>query len=145
MHPTFDYLRWVLLALSLCAYLYALLLPALLFQQHNALMGSHILAWGWWGLFMWQFSWLANPAFIIGVVMFLLKNSQYSKIASGAALGLGFTSYLAKEWWFTEANGTPITGFGSGYYVWLLSFALLMLACFIPLGTDVPMSPSPQN
>ena len=144
MHLSRQHLRWGLLAISVAMYVYSLFLPALLFQHREALPGSHILAWGWWGMLLLEFAWFANPAYIVAILAYKRKNNRLSKQANIAAIVLGLTSFHAKEWWFNEGSGTPIVGLGTGYYVWMLSFCILLVGCLVasapnpPLNTDAP-------
>jgi len=135
-----KYSRFAALAASLAIYVYSLSLPALLFQHHEALPGAHILAWGWWGILMLQFGWLANVAYAFAVISYAKRKRAYSAIACGTALLLGLTSFRAHEWWFNEAGGTPILGFGLGCQVWLLSFLILLVGCAVPIVEDHPLA-----
>ena len=121
----------MLFIVSVSMYAYSMLLPALLFEHHEPLAGSHVLAWGWWGVLLLEFAWLANPIYIAAVLTFNSKYIIFSQRATIASLVLGLTSFHAKEWWFNEGSGTNIAGLGTGYYVWIASFCVLLAGCFI--------------
>lgn len=128
--------RFVVLTASLAIYVYCLSLPALLFQNREALPGAHILAWGWWGIFMLQFAWFANLTYAFAVISYAKGKRAYSAISCGTALFLGLTSFRAQEWWFNEGGGTPIIELGLGFQVWLLSFLILLVGCAIPVAPN---------
>ena len=135
-----KYLRLGVLAASLAMYAYSLSLPALLFQHRDALPGGHILAWGWWGILMLQFAWIANPAYAFAVLCYAKRKQAYAAIACVVALFLGLTSFQAQEWWFNEGSGTPILGLGLGFRIWLLSFLILLVGCAIPVEPNPPLN-----
>lgn len=135
-----KYLRLALLAASVAMYAYSLSLPALLFQHHDALTGGHILAWGWWGILMLQFAWIANPAYAFAVFCYVRTKRTYAAIACVVALFLGLTSFQAQEWWFNEGSGTPILGLGLGFRIWLLSFLILLVGCAISVELNQPIN-----
>lgn len=146
MHIFRQRLPLGLLAISVAMYIYSLFLPALLFQDKEALPGSHILAWGWWGMLLFNLAWFANPAYMVAILAYMRKNNRLSKQASFAAIVLGLTSFYAKEWWFNEGSGTTIAGLRTGFYLWILSFCILLLGCFVVSAPNSPLNPNaPPN
>lgn len=126
-----EHLRRIFLIISGSIYVCSMPLPALLFERHEPLTGIDILPWGWWGVLMLEFAWFANPAYIAAVLAFASKNNRFSMRACLVSLVLGLASFHAKEWWFNEGSGTKIIGLGAGYYVWMLSFCILLVGCLI--------------
>src|SRR5215208_5083700 len=93
---------------SLGLYGIALFLPALPFEARAPVKGFTTLLWGRWGLFTYDFPWLANIAYFLAVVqIFLGKRTDALKYAI-AAVALGLLSLLVKKWFFSEADGTPV-------------------------------------
>ncbi len=118
-------LKLTVAAASVVVYLSSLPLPALMFKNHEPVLGFDVLFLGWMGIFNYDFQWIANVLFSIAVVM-LLRNRAVSALRwSTAAIALGLTSYLVDQWWFTEASGTPIEELGPAFYVWIASFAIV--------------------
>ena len=138
MNISRSHLQGRLLAISGALYLFSLLLPALLFEHHEPLVGGNVLAWGWWGVLLYEFAWFANPAYFVGVLAYLSKNMPLSKLASVVAIFLGLTSFHAKEWWFNEGSGTLILGLGAGYYIWMMSFSVMFAGCFVTSAPNPP-------
>ncbi len=124
-------LRNVLATLACALYVYALLQPALLFEQHDALQGFEVLMLGWLGVLSADFAWFANPMFALSLVFLLLGHPRKSAATSAVGFAIGLLAVFAKEWWFNEGSGTPIKGLGSAYYVWMASFVVLLLAGII--------------
>jgi hypothetical protein len=117
-------------------YILSLFLPALLFKSHEPVTGGNVIALGWWGALMHEFAWFANPVYLYAILAYKTSATTFSKFASTTALVLGLTSFHAKEWWFNEGSGTPITSLGLGYYVWMLSFCVLLAGSFITTATN---------
>lgn len=127
---------WPIIGGSASLFALSLFLPALLFKSHDPLSGAHVLAWGWWGVVTLDFAWFANPAFIFASYAFLKRNFIRARVSAGGALLLGSLSFFTKEWWFNEGGGTPITGLGAAFYIWLMSFAVLFAGSWAMLGLD---------
>ena len=137
-------IRWAILLLSVCAYIYSLFLPALLFEHHEPVFGGELLANGWWGFLMGEFAWLANLAYIVAIFVYIVTNMSNGKGANIVAicfciitLIFGFTSFHAKTYEFAGSSA-PIIRLGSGFYLWMYSFFILLMGCFI--SEDSPAS-----
>ena len=124
-----EKLKLALILASGAAYTTSLFLPGIL-TRTQALHGIYILVNGWLGILQLQLAWYANPAYFLALLLLLLERPKAARIAATLAVVLGLTSFVAREWWFHEGFGTPITGFGSGLYVWLAALVLLALASF---------------
>lgn len=133
--------RFAVLGVSAALYAYSLSLPALLFEQHEALPGITVLAWGWWGILVSPPSWVANPVYFYAVFSYVMGARKRAVISAVIAVLFGLTAFLAEAWWFHEGYGTPIAALGEGFYVWMLSFLYLLLGCAIPVAT----TPTPAD
>jgi hypothetical protein len=109
-------------------YLASLFLPALTFESREPLPGYHVLLWGWWGLFAESLAWFANPLLFIAGLKFLRGRFGLSLVWGFVAANFSVTSFFAKEWCFSEAAGTRITGLGMGFHVWCASLVAVVLA-----------------
>jgi hypothetical protein len=117
----------VVVTVSLSLFIASLGMPALEFRQHSPVRGLTTLLWGWWGVFTFDFPWLANPAYFAAVFFGFLKQRAVAMVCCAIALGLGALSHWVREWYFNEAGGTPIDRLGAAYYLWMASFAALLL------------------
>lgn len=120
-------------------YLASLLLPALhtefiykygldpLVEQNKPIYGWFILLFGWAGALDWTIAWYANPAFIASIILYL-NNHPASLVLSRIALGLGVSSLLYRNIWSEEGTPEHIAGYGPAFYLWLLSFFLMLYA-----------------
>jgi hypothetical protein len=129
--PNLPSLLVALAALAL--YFTALCLPTILFERTQPLIGYYILLWGWWGILAGSLAWYANIVLLFAARYYFKGRSGRAAAAACIALGLAATAPLAREWWFTEAGGTQISGLGLGYRFWLGSIALFVLATFLAL------------
>lgn len=146
------HVKWAVLLCSVGAYIYSLFLPGLLldadvYHSDNSIAddaapvvsGTSLLFFGWLGILEFEFAWLANSTNIIAIWAYAIANLDNSKgfsiisiILSVAALLLAITSYYAESWLLEEVGNTvPIIGLGVGFYVWMLSFSLLLIDCII--------------
>ena len=110
------------------AFVLSLMLPAFLFQFDKPLRGMTVLLLGWWGLITGEVGWFGNLAFFYALWATITGHEFGAKVASTVAFILALTSFHAKEWYFSEAGGTPILSHGSGFYMWLFAFLILLLA-----------------
>lgn len=130
-------LRLIVAALIGAVYISSVFLPVFLFEEstmsgfHNPVYGIEVLILGGFGLLAGTFGWFANPLFWLGLVLFACRQFWASAGIGLAAILLALTSLLAKTWWFNEGMGTPIAGFGIGFYVWFSSITLLTIASLI--------------
>ena len=118
--------------ISLCLYGVALFLPALEFEAHAPVKGITTLLLGWWGLLTYDFPWLANIAYFSAVVQIFLGNRAGALKYAIAAVALGLLSLLVKNWFFNEAEATPVKNLGSAFYCWMGSFIALLAFYVFP-------------
>ncbi|MDN7942470.1 hypothetical protein QZM79_00420 [Burkholderia multivorans] len=119
--------RRTVLAVSIGLYVVSLMLPAMYFEKEAPLVGMSLLAQGWWGLLMLNPSWLANPLYAIAAIQFGRARYARANAFSGAAVVCALCSLLTTKWYFNEADGTSIAGFGIALYAWLLAQVALLL------------------
>jgi len=112
-------------------FLASLSTPAILFTDHAPVFGAVVLFYGWWGLILYNFSWLANFFLVAAFVNFRNKKYTRATVKSIAGFGLGLLSLRTKEWWFNEGFSTPVIGFGIGYYLWMMSYFILALGAIM--------------
>lgn len=122
--------RVVILAVSGLLFLAALPTPALLFSGHPPVRGITTLLCGWWGLITGDIPWFANAAYVWAFGLLLLGFNKCSQLLSAVAIGLGARTLSVEEWYFNEAGGTPVTGLGIAFYLWIGSFVLLLVGAF---------------
>lgn len=119
--------RSVVLCASIALYAVSLFLPAMYFEREAPLPGVTLLAQGWFGLADLNPAWLANPFYAIAFVLGLRRRYGYASIFCGASIACALYSPLTPKWYFSEAEGTPITGFGIAFYAWLAAQAVLLI------------------
>lgn len=97
------------------------------------------LSFGWMGALFGggaYLVWFANPFFIIAI--FNNKNSPVTSVVlSGFALLIGLFFLRGGEVLLNEAGHTTyITGFQTGYWIWLSSFLLMLVASILSTRTS---------
>src|SRR4030095_8355770 len=134
------------LIVSLSLFIASLIMPALEFRTHSPVIGLTTLLWGWWGVLTADFPWFANPMYFAAVFFAFLKLRAMTLICCAIALGLGSLSHSVREWYFNEAGGTPIDRLGAAYYLWMSSFAVLLVGMVFarsaPKQDDVDSKPA---
>ena len=115
-----------MLGSGLC-YMAALPTAALHFANHPPVKGITTLLWGWWGVLTGDVPWLANPLYFVALVLVLLGCYKSSQLLCVLALALGMRSLSVEKWYFNEAEGTPVTALGLAFYLWMASFAILLI------------------
>ena len=135
----------IVLIISLSFFIASLALRALEFRQHPPVRGLTTLLWGWWGVLTGDFPWFANAAYFAGVLFASLKQRAVAMTCCGIALGLGSLSHWVGAWYFNEAGGTPVERLGAAYYLWMASFAVLLIgiACLRIANKHDTVNPGP--
>jgi|SRR5271165_4269013 len=115
-------------------------LPAVTFSNTNSktvdtMPGIQCFLLGPLAILVGQFSWLANPMFVLGLVALLLKWRRASLVL--AMLGLFFTLHA----FALRTNPMPANeggvgelvwrAFGTGYYCWVASMAALACGALV--------------
>lgn len=123
--------RWVA-ALGLFAV--SLALPGLHLVDGEVVPGWRLLLTAWYGFLVLEFPWLANPLFVIGMVLLPLGRIRPAAVFGLAAFAVGLLSLRSKIW---IAHHTPIDHLGLGFYVWMAAFAVLA-SCLVPARSGPP-------
>lgn len=115
--------RYIALAVSVGLFVISLCLPVF-FRDDGVRAGAGGLALlvGW---MTFHPAWLANPCWIAGVVLLLLKRRLAAVIFAALAVLLALSSYtfIGAELW---NGGQAVSSLSFGFYIWLT--ALLTLA-----------------
>jgi hypothetical protein len=113
-----------LLFLSLLAYAVSLLLPAVNAYEDNT--GLELLGLGWLGAVTLNFSWYANPSYLVALTYLRAKKN---KSASRWALIAFFLSlsFLLYPRMVVGSSGSYEATVLLGYYFWVVSFACIYL------------------
>jgi hypothetical protein len=84
---------------------------------------------GWLGIFSGELSWFANPLLAASWVAAFVGEKSVAIVSAIAALILATTFLLRDTLIASEApTYAKITGYGLGYWLWLLSIGLSMLS-----------------
>lgn len=116
---------------ALTLYAVSLALPGLHLLGYDPATGWDILRRGWFGIIIFEISWISNPLFAMAVAATLAKSSLAAAYLASGAFLLGLLSFRSTIWVFHHAE---ITGLGSGFYVWMAAFAILALGSFAARG-----------
>ncbi|RQT68356.1 hypothetical protein DF029_23945 [Burkholderia cepacia] len=119
--------REVVLGVSGALYVLSLMMPAMYFEKEASLSGMSVLAQGWWGVFMLNPAWLANPLYVASAIQLARRRYARASQFSGAAFVCALCSLFTTKWYFNEAAATPISSFGMAFYVWLVAQLVLLL------------------
>lgn len=108
------------LVLSIALYVIALFLPSAEISDFERGIpeihsGFDLLTMGWMGILALQFSWLANPFYMLALVTY---GSKSSSTWNTAALVFVLCSFLPSKY--------PVNYLLPGYYLWLASVLSLM-------------------
>jgi hypothetical protein len=90
------------------------------------------LLFGWLGPLNGTFAWYANPLLFLSLA-WTKKRTRSALVLAILATLLGLTTFLMTEIVSDSGGPTPIGGFGSGVYVWLLSLLSGTLAAALSL------------
>ncbi len=96
----------------------------------ESMMGYYILLTGAFGVLMGSFAWFANIFFLIAAVTYSHRNYTYARAFAFGALAVGLQSIFLTEVPRNEGgvDNFVVDHFGPGFYIWMLSFATLLLA-----------------
>ena len=116
--------------LSLICYIACLCLPTYSLDRvgHESPLGGELLLIGGLGLFVGYFSWLANPAYLLALVLGFVKHPRIAALVSVIGLALALSFLLQKKILINEAGHEAlIVGYGWGYWLWLAALAVLTI------------------
>ncbi|MGJ4953958.1 hypothetical protein [Bradyrhizobium sp. HKCCYLS20291] len=129
-------LIWLLFGLSIL--LYAACLPCESFCVDGRCSGWpswSVLVFGFWPLSLANLTWTANPILIVAWTFGLAKiDAILTAVLSASALMIG-ASFLLANSVITNEAGIPnsITGYGTGYWLWLASMMTTCIWAFAQL------------
>ncbi len=88
---------------------------------------------GWMGMFDGIFAWLANPFLLVAWVLMLIPRARFvAPIFAIVAILLALSFLLHEQIMVDEAgNYAKITGYGTGYWLWVASMAAALSGCVI--------------
>jgi hypothetical protein len=129
--------------LSLALYGLSLALPAFDFLNRGEfndvpdgaltlMPGWEVLAIGWLGIFVWQFAWFANIAYLVSLCFWLGRAWRTAAILGLITIGLGLNTL------FLFVQELPSNGAGAtmylqslqpGFYCWIFSLSIPLLWC----------------
>lgn len=100
-------------------------------SPHKTYHGYTALIWGWGAMFFGCFAWLANVGYFFGLLLVIERNPLGVLFsASGFVIALLSLGHPVIE---RGQNGYDfyVSGFKSGFYVWLSSIAFLCMAALV--------------
>lgn len=125
-------MRHYLLICSVLAFICSLFCGVACTDRVGGVPGFACLLLGWMGFT----EWLANPLWLLTLMLVTTKISRYVLVPLAAAsvvLALGFLSRT--EWMINEAGTmAPIVDVGNGYRLWLGAMILQLSAVVFPRG-----------
>jgi len=99
----------------------ALLMPAVVVQGGQAFNGFAVLSRGWQGFDAGVYAWLANPLFLIALVLCWLRFYEFAGILAGVGSVLALTSFAAAGIARDAGAAVPDLSLSAGFYLWLLA------------------------
>lgn len=86
------------------------------------------------GVFLWAPGWLANPLFIIAILLLLFASSyRRGSVVLASLLGLLALSSFAWREWGTDEAVYHVCTYGPGFYLWMLAMlgsAATLVVCW---------------
>lgn len=100
--------------------------------HYEEFAGYEVLFIGWIGLIEGTVAWYANPLLLFGLA-FMKRHINGSLFCSLLGFLLAISSLNYKSMWIDEkfARTADVNAWGIGFYIWLLSFAILFLGAFL--------------
>ena len=111
-------------------------IPALEFRStnnpHDVMWGANALVVGWSGIFAGVFAWYANPVWLLGLLLGVLRKPILVVVVGVIAVFIASTTFLVigRELPGDESNvtRTTVVRLLPGCYLWMASMATLPLA-----------------
>ena len=126
-------IRRMALVLSGTLYGISLFCPVFAFQEGDPsfLLGFVCLAFG---AFAQQPAWYANPFYFAALIALGMKKRYIAALFSCSALAIALTTLSIKRIERDEAgNMTAVVGYGPGFYLWLASMLVVLVAAVIAI------------
>jgi hypothetical protein len=125
--------------LSLSLFVIACCLPALEFNEsgggQDAMWGAHVLAVGWSGILAGVFAWYANPFWVLGLTLALLRKPRLAALAGGIAIAIACTTFslFGRALPADEGDVAHMTlvRFLPGCYLWMASLVTLPVTALL--------------
>lgn len=96
--------------------------------------GYEVLAVGWLGIFSSDFAWYANLLALVALILALMGRApKTATLLSVGGVLFGLDAFRFTGMPSLDVPGQPLDHFGSGYYVWEVSLAVLLAAQLITL------------
>lgn len=121
---------WLVLGTSIILYSISFMLPALLLKE-SYFLGQYVFKMGWYGIFVLNFAWYANPIYYFSIIAYLEKNFTSARNRTFIALIFGSFSLITNDWYSGGNVLNIIEGVGIGFYVWMLSFLIIFIGTLI--------------
>ena len=133
-------IRRIAFVLSGTLYGISLFCPVFTFQEGNSgfLPGFVCLAFG---AFARQIAWYANPLYFVALIALGMKKRYITALFSCSALAIALATLSIKQIERNEAGDmTAVVGYGAGFYLWLSSMFVVLVAAVIGI-----MKPETSN
>lgn len=127
---------WLVLVISIVLYSISFVLPALLLKE-SYFLGSYLFKMGWYGIFVLNFSWYANPIYYFSIIAYFQKNFTSARNKAFIALVFGSFSLITNDWYSGGNVLNIIEGVGIGFYIWMLSFLIIFIGSLILRNKDI--------
>ena len=131
---TLYHLRKAMLILSIALFVASLfLVPIQTTANKEAVIGLFLFLWGWLGPLDGVFAWYANPLLFLAWFSFS-DGRTTSAVQKGICSALLASTYLLHKSILLDEGGgrAMIVSYNLGYWLWLASPIVLLLACRIP-------------
>jgi hypothetical protein len=146
-----SYIKMTII-ISLALFILSFAFPALTYLDYDGkktawsfqlfITGAFVILGG--GLPEWL-TWLANPLYLISIVLLFKRKRSSIKTSIAAAL-IAFSFFFWKDILISESGSTAIiSSFKPGYYLWLGSMILLSARTVIYFKRIDKMPPIPHN
>lgn len=125
--------RFVMMGFSLAMFGLSLAFPAILVDPPDeSYWGGICFLIGWLSLLEFWPMWLANPLLLLCLIFLGCKKYRVALGLGLAAIAFALCTLTIKQM-LRDEGGTmlPVTGFGAGFYLWLLSIVIPTLGSLI--------------
>ncbi|WP_156778000.1 hypothetical protein [Chlorobium ferrooxidans] len=103
-------------------------------QQNTS--GLFLLLFGWIGLLIGYYAWIANPLLLVSWLSFLFNSYSIGSMASIGSVVFMFSFLMINTMPSIETSiKYQITGYGPGYWLWVASAVCSVAANLIALGS----------
>lgn len=112
------------------AFALALALPALDVPGAGTYSGLEMLLEGWRAMRSGVYAWLANPLFLVAVILAIAEYRRAAGIAAGIGSVLALTSFAAAAIARRDGLTVPDPTYLPGFYLWLGAQLALLAWCW---------------